>query len=264
MLTRRLFILSRVLIFGTFSVLVLLILYFGDVLMTKLKYLFFRVRDFLSKSLHTRLISYILISVIAVLVGILVAKTKYSLLTIKGNSMRPTYKPQDILLCEKHIDVLKRGDVIDIDTSEEHLAQKAGASEEICKRVIALEGDTISFTDKVIYINGRELNEPYAYLDGYKYTNFEGTVEYTVPKNSVYVMGDNRVLSLDSRAYGVISVDSINGRVIKNFTTDYGFTMHRLRITLISILALAIVMGIWSKLSKAGKVAIHKLRNKNG
>lgn len=240
-------------------------MYFGDVDMkSKGLYLFYRVRDGISVAISRlftwRRIVAIIVLLLVTCVGLFAFKARYSLLFIRGNSMQPSYKPQDILLCEKKIDVLKRGDIVDIDTSEEQLAQRAGASDEICKRVIALGGDTILFTDKEIYINGTMLNEPYAYLDGYRYTTFEESVEYTVPEGCVYVMGDNRVLSLDSRAYGVVSIESLNGRVVKNITSDYGFTMHKLRVTLVSIIALGVVLAIWSKLSKASKAVMYKVK----
>ncbi|MBR2620618.1 MAG: signal peptidase I, partial [Firmicutes bacterium] len=80
----------------------------------------------------------------------------------------------------------------------------------LIKRVIGVEGDVITVSEGVVYRNGYPLEEPYT-LEGY--TN--GTVsELTVPQDQVFVMGDNRSISLDSRdpSVGTVSEDDIMGK----------------------------------------------------
>lgn len=79
------------------------------------------------------------------------------------------------------------------------------------KRVIALEGEEIKIENGRVYVDGRELKEPY--LNG---INTPPTGEYcnlTVPEGYVFVMGDNRGGSSDSREFGCIPIDAIEGRV---------------------------------------------------
>ena len=90
------------------------------------------------------------------------------------------------------------------------------------KRVIGLPGDSIDMKDDVLYINGKAVEEPY--LNANKEDNpinkltedfslQEKTGESQVPKNMLFVMGDNRLISKDSRIFGFISYDSIVGEV---------------------------------------------------
>lgn len=80
------------------------------------------------------------------------------------------------------------------------------------KRVIGLPGERLSIHDGAVYINGERLEEPY--LNGLT-TSWSGTLgqqEITIPEGQVYVLGDNRSNSSDSRAFGPIDIDQIIGR----------------------------------------------------
>ena len=87
------------------------------------------------------------------------------------------------------------------------------STEEFIKRVIALPGEQLDIKDGKVYVNGRELVEPYLP---------QGTVTYpgamkmpiTIPPNTLWVMGDNRGNSSDSRVFGAISQDKVVGRTI--------------------------------------------------
>lgn len=87
------------------------------------------------------------------------------------------------------------------------------------KRVIGVPGDTIEYKDDVLYLNGHAIEEPYlAQKKQETTTNFtdnftlEGvTGQSVVPEGKVFVMGDNRQNSLDSRAFGFVEIDSIKG-----------------------------------------------------
>lgn len=80
------------------------------------------------------------------------------------------------------------------------------------KRVIGLSGERLSIHDGAVYVNGERLEEPY--LNGLA-TSWSGTLgqqELTIPEGQVYVLGDNRSNSSDSRAFGPIDIDQIVGR----------------------------------------------------
>ena len=88
-------------------------------------------------------------------------------------------------------------------------------NEPLVKRVIAVEGQTvdIDFNTGVVYVDGEALDEPYTYEPTYLSNGFEGPV--TVPEGMVFVMGDNRNNSNDSRhpAIGCIDNRAILGKV---------------------------------------------------
>lgn len=78
------------------------------------------------------------------------------------------------------------------------------------KRVIGIPGDTVDIKDGFVYVNGNKLTEDYV-----KGTTFAGeiTLPLTVEKNQVFVMGDNREVSVDSRAFGTVDYDRLEGKV---------------------------------------------------
>lgn len=88
----------------------------------------------------------------------------------------------------------------------------------LLKRVIATEGQTIDFVDGVVYVDGVALDEPYTggkptYPSDTTYTGAgQITYPYVVPEGHVWLMGDNRTNSRDSRYYGAIPVSSVYAR----------------------------------------------------
>ena len=95
-----------------------------------------------------------------------------------------------------------------------HKPKKAVAPEDVLiKRVIGLPGDRISMKDGTVYINGRPLSESYLDKDHTCYhSSISNFAPLTVPQGDVFVMGDNRCHSEDSRDFGPIPTSSIIGR----------------------------------------------------
>lgn len=94
--------------------------------------------------------------------------------------------------------------------------------EDFIKRVIGLPGDTLHYKNDVLYVNGKAMKEPYLkpYKDrlnsGLLTKNFslkEKTGHLTVPKGHVFVLGDNRRNSYDSRYFGFVPINKIVGKV---------------------------------------------------
>lgn len=95
-----------------------------------------------------------------------------------------------------------RGDIVIFNPPGEH-------AEPYIKRIIGLPGDHLSIHDGSVYINGQQLQEPYLQAD----TVWRGSSQdYVVPPGYVFVLGDNRNNSSDSRVFGAVPTSSIIGR----------------------------------------------------
>ena len=81
----------------------------------------------------------------------------------------------------------------------------------LIKRVIATGGQTVDLRDGVVYVDGVPLDEPYTQGKPSNDLNSGITYPYTVPEGHVWVMGDNRANSADSRAFGAIPLESVTG-----------------------------------------------------
>lgn len=125
---------------------------------------------------------------------------------IASESMAPTYDAGDVVLVSQQpppLADLERGELVTFRSPE------GGRS--ALKRVIGLPGDQVVILDSVLHVNGRPVEEPYvdrALIDGYY------SQAYTVPEDSVFVLGDNRGNSIDSRDYGAVPADALLGRVL--------------------------------------------------
>lgn len=79
------------------------------------------------------------------------------------------------------------------------------------KRVIGVEGDVVDIKDGAVYVNGVKIEEPYE--NGVTEPG-EFALPYTVGENELFVMGDHRTVSEDSRAFGPISIDQVEGKAV--------------------------------------------------
>lgn len=124
---------------------------------------------------------------------------------VKEHSMQPTVNDGDVVLLNKvFYGEPKKGDII-VFNSE--LKDDKGKNMKLIKRVIGLEGDKITIKDGFVYVNGSMIEEKYIYQ------TTTGEVEnYVVPKGKVYVLGDHREVSRDSRQLGAIDKKSIVGK----------------------------------------------------
>lgn len=130
---------------------------------------------------------------------------------VSGESMMPTYRDGEILWLEKVSDSYERGEVVIVNEGE----MLGGDDYFIIKRVVAVGGDVIRFDDETdtLYINGEAVNEDYiAETDFDMGSGAERfTSGYTVPEGQLFVMGDNRNYSYDSRELGCVPVEYIYG-----------------------------------------------------
>lgn len=126
---------------------------------------------------------------------------------IPSESMSPTLNPGDRVLAAKPaylLDGPARGDLVVFDDGD-------GA---VIKRVVGLAGDVVSVEDGVLVVNGESRREPYV---DYELTDSTFFGPVTVPEGHVFVMGDNRSNSRDSRTIGPVSEEDLIGRVDLRF-----------------------------------------------
>lgn len=160
---------------------------------------------------------------IIILIFYIVKNYIFCFYVVNHDSMFPNAKQGDILIIQKISSTLKftpkRNEIVifsapNVDISTSIIANYDSANNVYIKRVIAIENDYISFKDGKIYINNEQLDE--TYLDSGVKTIQNNTVinEFTVPKGYIFVMGDNRTNSIDSRNFGCIPVSKVKGIVI--------------------------------------------------
>jgi len=129
---------------------------------------------------------------------------------VVGGSMENTLYEGERLLIS---DLFYTPDYDDIIVFEDFSTNEKGA---IVKRIIGLPGDTIEIKDGYIYRNGKMLLEKYVLIDDEDY-EYEDMPSVTVPEGQLFVLGDHRNKSDDSRRFGTIDEDSVLGRVLLRF-----------------------------------------------
>ena len=136
--------------------------------------------------------------IIVVIVVVLIRTFLITPIRVNGSSMYPTLKDKEIMILNKIGKTVNGIDRFDIVVLKEE--------DYLIKRVIALPGEKISCQNGNIYINGKKLKDKY----GSGLTSDFEPIE--VPKDSYFVMGDNRENSKDSRYIGPINKKEIKGK----------------------------------------------------
>jgi signal peptidase I len=148
---------------------------------------------------------------IAIILVVIARSFLITPIVVEGASMNTTLQDKDRMIVTKIGDP-KRFDIVVFHANEQ---------QDYIKRVIGLPGDTIEFKNDTLYVNGKAYDEPY--LDDQKVARagdltepfkLEDTAvgQKTVPEGTVFVMGDNRQNSEDSRMIGAIPMDQIVGK----------------------------------------------------
>jgi len=157
---------------------------------------------------------------VTIIIGVVITVLLYPIIFINyvvdGESMEPTLHDGNKLMVNKVIYDLQEVDRFDV------IVFHVNKNEDFVKRVIGLPEDELEYKNDRLYVNGKYIEEEY--LEPYKkehgdafYTEDFDLQEVTgtkkVPENSLFVMGDNRNNSLDSRSFGFIEIDQIVGKV---------------------------------------------------
>jgi signal peptidase I len=144
----------------------------------------------------------------AFLVAVLIKTFVFQAFYIPSTSMTPTLHVDDRVLVNKlsdDLDGIHRGDIVVFERPDD---DDGVGVDDLIKRVIGMPGDTVEVRDSTVFIDGEELDEPYL-PDGLTYGDMAPVV---VPDGEIFVMGDNRPDSRDSRVFGPISQQDIVGR----------------------------------------------------
>lgn len=140
-------------------------------------------------------IPYIVIVVVVVLIRTFIITP----VRVDGDSMKNTLKNGDILLLYK-LRSIDRFDIIVLDEEKDN--------EKIIKRVIGLPGETVAIKKGKIYINDKVIDDEYAYGQTSDYN------KVTLKDDEYFILGDNRLISKDSRYFGPIKDNEIKGKIV--------------------------------------------------
>ncbi|KRG09016.1 signal peptidase I [Staphylococcus sp. NAM3COL9] len=169
------------------------------------------------------ILEWIVSIVVAVALVLLIVNFVAKPYTVKGDSMDPTLKDGERVMVNlfgyKFGDI-KNGNVIVFHATKES---------DYVKRVIGTSGDNVEYKKDKLFVNGKEVEEPY--LDSNKknkqYEYITGSFETKdlnqvdgknkIPKDKLLVLGDNREVSKDSRSFGLIDEDQVVGKVSFSF-----------------------------------------------
>jgi signal peptidase I len=135
---------------------------------------------------------------------------------VEQGDMTSTLASGEYLLIDKltpHWAPYHRGDIVVFRPPSAWLADPPWP---FVKRVIGLPGDHIELRDGLVYVDGAGLDEPYIYRDGGLPVPTEampdGPTSWDVPEGSLFVLGDERTASADSRSFGPIAISAVVGR----------------------------------------------------
>lgn len=156
------------------------------------------------KSLKISFIKTLSFSAMVIIAFAIITSTSFfKILQVSGRSMEPTLIEGELLITSKFFKY-EKGDMIAFYYNDSVLI----------KRIIATENDIVNIEyDGTVYVNSVKLEE--SYVKGLSLGNCDITFPYQVPKNSVFLLGDNRADSIDSRSktIGSISTDKIVGKI---------------------------------------------------
>lgn len=167
------------------------------------------------------ILEYVVLAVVAIAVALLIQAYLVKPYRIPSPSMEDTLLVGDRVLADRiswRFQDPARGDVV--------VFHPPGPGPVLIKRIVGMPGDTLSLRDGAVYVNGKQLAEPYVRrVDGRPEptepfdTGLPWSLQqpYEVPPGSYFLMGDNRTNSGDSRDFGPITRDQLVGRAFARY-----------------------------------------------
>ncbi len=175
-------------------------------------------------SLRSTILEFVVIIIVALAMAWALTTFVVKPYRIPSGSMLETIQLEDRVLSEKisyYFGEPSQGDIVTFVDPED-------SSRVLIKRVIATAGQTVELKDGIVYVDGQALQED-AYTLGkpsYELDSIEDvTYPYTVPEGKIWVMGDNRTDSADSRYFGAVDVSSVTGHAFFTYwpLSSFGF-----------------------------------------
>jgi signal peptidase I len=142
---------------------------------------------------------------ISIVVSFFIITFLYQPVKVEGTSMQPQLRDEDRLFINKfvyHFSKIERGDVVVFNYPRD-------PSKSYIKRVIALPGDDLRIDKGQVYVNGRQIAEPYVPEE---FESDRSIDEEVIPAGEYFVMGDHRSISSDSRDFGPVKRNLIYGK----------------------------------------------------
>lgn len=161
----------------------------------------------MKKETTNEIMSWIKSIAVACVLVFVIRHFLFSPVIVSGQSMEPTFESENRVVISK-IHKLDHFDLI--------VFHAPGSKEDYIKRVIGLPGDTVVMKDDMLFINGKEYKEEYLEANKdqiFKDEKLTQDFEVTVPEGQLFVLGDNRRNSTDSRIIGCIDQESVVGKV---------------------------------------------------
>lgn len=148
---------------------------------------------------------------------------------VQQQSMETTLEPDQYVLVDKltpKFDPYKRGDIV-VFNPPTNWVQQGG--QPYIKRVIGVGGDTIELKNGAVYLNGTKLIEPYVFRDGdgdpQPTEDLIGAGKWVIPAGELFLMGDHRANSADSREFGPVEIQDVIGRAWLRYWPIQTFTI---------------------------------------
>lgn len=168
------------------------------------------------QTVRKEILSYLKVLALGLIFAFVIKHYLFAPYIVEGQSMQPNLQEQNKLVVNKlsQFTDFNRFDIIVFNAPD--------ADARYVKRVIGLPGDTVRMKDDVLYVNGKAYKESYLNKsEGYgalpytgDFTLEELTGYKKVPKGSVFVLGDNRTISKDSRYFGMLPKENIIGKAV--------------------------------------------------
>jgi len=150
------------------------------------------------------IISEYLLSALLAIVLVFIMNQFIIISLISGSSMYPTILNGDIAIFSKiNLDEIKEGDIVALRHNDEYLV----------KRVIALDGDKVRIVEDGILVNGEKIIDETQELRIYM-----SELDYSLGDGEIFVVGDNSIVSYDSRMFGPVSKTSVLGKYVFRFS----------------------------------------------
>lgn len=189
----------------------------------------------MTKQIVQFLKEWVLPIVTAIIIVSLIRSFVFTFVRVSGDSMQPNLQDREFVGVSK-VSKYKRGDVVVFDARHEDPRIRTGEKDYV-KRIIGVGGDTVSYKNSDLYVNGKIINQNFIginertqgtemsfgsewslkTLSANRAWQAKDRNHTTVPKGTYFVMGDHRSVSNDGRYFGFIDKSSISGKVVVPF-----------------------------------------------